>query len=216
MKQKYKIYINESPVWILPRSGKEADLELPKSLLRTTYRGKKKMLLNYIDLLEKSKKHDGIILQADDVQAAYRDFKSLFTYIKAGGGVVRNKNNEILIMYRLGYWDLPKGKMDPGETIRETAIREVTEEVGLHDLEVEGKICDTFHSYRTKSKRVLKKTNWYAMYAPNPNELALEYAENIEDAVWVDPQAFDTLKLKTYKSVKDTIEKYNLKFTKVT
>lgn len=206
MKQKYKIYINESPLWLLPEGEDE---DLPKSIIKAKYRGKPNSLLNYIDLLEKSKRHDGVVIVAENHKKLYKDFKSLFTFIKAGGGVVRNKSGKVLIMHRLGYWDLPKGKMDPGETIEVTAMREVTEEVGLHELELEYKVCETLHCYRTKSKRVLKKTNWYSMFTSNHKELALEYREHIEDAAWVDPKSFHKLKLKTYRSVEDTIRAYN-------
>ena len=61
--------------------------------------------------------------------------------IKAAGGVVENHKNEILMMKRLGHWDLPKGKADPGENSATTAQREVEEECasycereGLHHL----------------------------------------------------------------------------------
>ena len=49
----------------------------------------------------------------------------MFNIIKAGGGVVNNNKNQILFIYRLKRWDLPKGKLDKGETIRECAEREV-------------------------------------------------------------------------------------------
>jgi 8-oxo-dGTP pyrophosphatase MutT (NUDIX family) len=51
--------------------------------------------------------------------------------IKAGGGIVVNEQNEVLLIYRRGKWDLPKGKLDDGETIEECALREVKEETGL-------------------------------------------------------------------------------------
>ena len=55
------------------------------------------------------------------------DLKSII----AAGGIVMNKNNEVLLIHRRGKWDLPKGKLDCGETIEDTAVREVSEEVGI-------------------------------------------------------------------------------------
>jgi 8-oxo-dGTP pyrophosphatase MutT (NUDIX family) len=209
---KYKIYINESPLWLLPLDVSEEDVKLPQSLLHAEYRGRPKMLFNYIDLLEKSIKHDGVIVQYHDVKKLYKDLKSLYTYIKAAGGVVRRDDGKILLIHRMGYWDLPKGKRDPGETMKKTALREVEEEVGFHHLVLEGKIGKTYHSFRTNSKRVMKKVNWYAMYTSNPKEIVLQYAESIDDAAWIDPKSFSRLKLKTYRSVEDILKKYVKKY----
>ena len=55
-------------------------------------------------------------------------FKQKFKLIKAGGGIVFNENGELLVIDRLGYWDLPKGKKDKGEKMKACAIREVQEE----------------------------------------------------------------------------------------
>ena len=211
---KYKIYINESPLWLLPMDVSHKESKLPQSLLHAEYRGRQKMLFNYIDLLEKSINHDGVIIQYHDVKKLFEDLKGLYTYIKAGGGIVRRDDGKILLIHRMGYWDLPKGKQDPGESLSETALREVEEEVGFHNLVLERKIGKTFHSFRTNSKRVMKKVNWYAMYTPNPEELALEYRESIDDAAWIDPAAFGKLKLKTYRSVEDIIKKYVKKLRK--
>jgi hypothetical protein len=78
------------------------------------YRGKPKMLLNYIELLEKNKHHEGIIIQADNVKQLWNDFKSLYYYIKAGGGLVINPFGKVLLIFRRGVWDLAERKTRSG------------------------------------------------------------------------------------------------------
>ena len=56
--------------------------------------------------------------------------------IKAGGGLVKNEKGEVLFMFRKGKWDLPKGKLDPGETMDACAVREVMEETGVSGLSI--------------------------------------------------------------------------------
>jgi 8-oxo-dGTP diphosphatase len=53
--------------------------------------------------------------------------------VQAAGGVVL-RNGRVLLVYRAppyGDWTLPKGKLDPGESWEEAALREVEEETGL-------------------------------------------------------------------------------------
>ncbi|MFN5421861.1 MAG: NUDIX domain-containing protein, partial [bacterium] len=42
--------------------------------------------------------------------------------IEAAGGMVFNQAGELLMMKRRGFWDMPKGKLDAGESIEECAI----------------------------------------------------------------------------------------------
>jgi 8-oxo-dGTP diphosphatase len=57
--------------------------------------------------------------------------------VKASGGVVWRRAPggavELVVVHRPRYddWSLPKGKLDPGETWEDAALREVEEEVGL-------------------------------------------------------------------------------------
>ncbi len=213
---KYKIYINESPLFLYPMELDKKVMVLRNSLMHAIYRGVPKMFLNYIDLLEKSSRHEGVVLQSPNHKKMFQDFKSLFVYVRAGGGVIRNREGKILLIFRRGHWDLPKGKVDPKEKLKATALREVQEEVGSSKIKILGKVCNTYHCFPDKGKRSLKKTKWWAMLAEDPSELKLEAREGITDAAWIDPLKFDHLNLKTYNSVHDVIELYNAKFGHIT
>ncbi|MGB3080086.1 MAG: NUDIX domain-containing protein, partial [Saprospiraceae bacterium] len=144
-----------------------------RSLIHAIYRGKPKILLNYIELLEKNKHHEGIIIQADNAEQLWKDFKSLYFYIKAGGGLVINPFGKVLLIFRRGVWDLPKGKQDPGETLAQTALREVREETGVPDLKIVEKLDNGYHCYMMSKQRTLKRTRWYLMQTTSSDQLIL-------------------------------------------
>jgi ADP-ribose pyrophosphatase YjhB (NUDIX family) len=54
---------------------------------------------------------------------------------ESAGGIVLNPLNEVVVVSQHGdSWSLPKGHVDPGETPREAAEREITEETGITQL----------------------------------------------------------------------------------
>lgn len=207
--QRYKIYINESPLILTQTSDLADESAFERSLIHAIYRGKPKMLLNYIELLEKNKHHDGIIIQADDIRQLWRDFKSLYFYLKAGGGLVMNPFGKVLLIFRRGVWDLPKGKQDPGETLVQTAVREVQEETGLSDLKVLERLDSGYHCYLMSKQRTLKRTRWYLMQTQSPNQLVLQKEEGIQDAAWFDPKEIPTLQMPMYNNIRDVLIRFN-------
>ena len=67
--------------------------------------------------------------------------------IFASGGVIFN-NEKLLMIYRNGFWDLPKGKMEPNESESECAVREVKEECGLSNrIKIVDFFQQSYHVY---------------------------------------------------------------------
>jgi len=207
--QRYKIYINESPLILTQTSDLANETAFEHSLIHAMYRGKPKMLLNYIELLEKNKHHEGIIIQADNVKQLWNDFKSLYYYIKAGGGLVINPFGKVLLIFRRGVWDLPKGKQDPGESLAETAVREVREETGIPDLKIIEKLGNGYHCYLMSKQRTLKRTRWYLMQTQTPDKLVLQKEEGIQDAAWFDPKELPRLTMPMYNNIRDVLNRYS-------
>ena len=104
----------------------------------------------------------------------------------AGGYVVRRDGDEVLLLliYRRGAWDLPKGKLDPGETVAECAVREVQEEVGIDELRIIGEAGTTVHGYPEDGRYLVKTTYWYFMETPE-RDFTPEEREGIEQVAWV-------------------------------
>lgn len=66
-----------------------------------------------------------------DFETVFQNLKNKIKLIKAAGGLVKNGDGDYLFIYRLGKWDLPKGKVEDNEKMREAAVREVEEECGI-------------------------------------------------------------------------------------
>jgi len=134
--------------------------------------------------INKPEFHAGIIFD-QNFQKLKSDFFKHFMVIKAAGGLVKNHKGEILLIFRRGKWDLPKGKLDAGETIEECALREVEEETGLKNLELRKLLKITFHTYVQFGKHILKETHWYSMIAKGNENLIPQTEEDITETRWV-------------------------------
>lgn len=117
-------------------------------------------------------------------QAEFDNFARNFRIIHAAGGIVRNEQEAILMIYRLDKWDFPKGKVEAGEQYAEAAVREVEEETGLKDITLGEPLPSTFHTYELRGEPILKETHWYAMRA-HSQSLTPQTVEDITEAVWV-------------------------------
>lgn len=129
-------------------------------------------------------------------------------HITAGGGVLfRNTNSEteVLLIYRNGTWDLPKGKTEPGESFQESAKREVSEELGIPEPVIKEFLCTTYHEYELKGRKIGKTTYWYSMTESAHAEMNPQGEEGITDLKWtgmsraIDMVGFDNLKKVLYK-----------------
>ena len=125
----------------------------------------------------------------------------LYQIIEAAGGIVRNQNDEILMIFRLGKWDLPKGKLEEGESVQEGAVREVIEECGISGLRVLHELPMTYHTYRIGDENILKRTYWFEMKTEHNADLVPQIEEHIEKAQWVNPDFLDEYLGNTYASI---------------
>lgn len=204
----YKIYINDKPIYLEGFKDYNAGDDLN---LSAVYMNKPVTLLQYIDSLEKTTKLKSIHIYAKNLERLKKDFFGLYGVVDAAGGIVRNELGEILIIFRRGSWDIAKGKVDPGETIKDAAVREVMEETGIVNIKRKKLIDITYHTYLNKqSKRMLKRTYWYSMKAPKQN-LTPQAEEDIEKAEWVMPNEF----LATYRPIYPNISEIVRQFIKI-
>jgi 8-oxo-dGTP pyrophosphatase MutT (NUDIX family) len=134
------------------------------------------------------------------------------TKIIAGGGLVLNDRGGLLMIFRRGKWDLPKGKLDEGETIEACAVREVMEETGLTVVELGELITIGYHDYFDTylQEDVIKETHWYAMRARGEQLLIPQTAEDITEIKWVMDEELEICLQNSFPNVVDVIRKAEL------
>jgi 8-oxo-dGTP pyrophosphatase MutT (NUDIX family) len=131
--------------------------------------------------------------------------------ITAAGGLVQNNEGAFLLIFRRGFWDLPKGKLDVGESIPDCAVREVREETGLQSLELGPFICTTTHPYFDTwlNKDVVKQTHWFSMLSLANDILVPQTEEDIEKIEWVPREQLPQYFIQTYPTILTVFEAFN-------
>ena len=196
----YKIFINDKPFFIT-NSKLNIDDDLETIFFNKTL---------FDSLLQITKNIDfkGIILICEDVEMVFQLFANNYKLIEAAGGLVFNSNNELLLIERLGVWDLPKGKIDSGETPEIAALREVEEECAVNGLSIEYLACKSYHIYFFRDKHVLKRTFWYKMNTTFNGLLVPQVEENITKVEWQPFTKEHITNLNTYESIRDVLRNY--------
>jgi len=157
-----------------------------------------------LDLLQNTSTSE-LNVYGEQIDEIWKEFKKLFRIIEAAGGIVNKPNGDTLFIRRLGKWDLPKGKMEKGESREESAIREIEEETNLQNVELRDFINTTYHIYIERNgDRVLKHTHWFEMFFDGEDTSKPQLEEGITEVAWknitqieneVFPNTFQNIKL---------------------
>ena len=127
-------------------------------------------------------------------------------YIEAAGGLVQ-RDETFLFIKRSGVWDIPKGKLDPGETAEIAAVREIEEECGLIAPIIKCHLTDTWHTYEYKGKLVLKRTYWYWLYEGEEKTALIPQAEEgITEVAYFTMSELNPILSNTYLSIIEVID----------
>lgn len=155
---------------------------------------------------KKPKALESVTLTSNNYSAAVKFIKSKFKIIEAGGGIVYHKDKSLLI-YRLGKWDLPKGKIEKGESTLEGAKREVEEECNV-EVSVLDKVCVTWHTYVQKDRDILKKTTWYHMECIDDANMKPQLDEGIDEVKWMNKKEVSIALYTSYFSIQHVYKKF--------
>lgn len=201
----YKVFFKDRIVFLTNNIERDLDSDFGAIFKYSN----NKELQDFIRNFEKKEDIKKAFIYHHDLGELLELFSKGFKQINAAGGVVVNQKNEVLFIYRLGLWDLPKGKAEKGESIEETALREVEEECSISPLEIIKPLTPTFHTYRLKDKIVLKKTYWYQMKYQGNKSPEPQHEEDITKAEWITVDNIEKVTKNTYPSIKEVLSELN-------
>ena len=175
----YKVFVKELPLIL---TNNLAEISNSKYFLLNA-----DSIHDAIDSLAKKKLSEAYIYHPNHEEILKKFCKNITREV-AAGGVVTNKKGKVLFIYRNDKWDLPKGKLDKGETIEECAMREVGEETGVKKLKIENFLKTTYHIFKRNGKYKLKEVHWFAMKTSYEGKLVGQANEGIERVKWKGPK----------------------------
>lgn len=189
----YKVFVNDKPLFLTNEIVKETDFQL--------------FLLESVDIHQLivkmfQNKIQKAYLYHPDEKEIMKMLKEKIPVNKAGGGLVYNKKREVLFIFRNGKWDLPKGGIEKGEEIEETAIREVEEETGVTGLKITKKLQKTYHVFIRNGKYKLKIVHWFEMETDFLGTPLPQEDEGIEKVAWLKPEEIQDALQNSYENIK--------------
>ncbi len=196
----YKVFINDSSIRFGTVAGSSEKI-LPDSFLREPVKG--------VETIAAEDNAISYVYVSAEPQKSWTYFLEYFTLVEAAGGVVLNENGHILLIYRLGKWDLPKGKIETGESHVEGALREVVEECGIASPSIVKPLPTTYHYYALHNQHIVKPTYWYLMEVEGVPQLTPQAEEDITEVLWANEKQLENAKQNTYASIRGLLKSLN-------
>ncbi|PCH53601.1 MAG: NUDIX hydrolase [Flavobacteriaceae bacterium] len=189
----YKVFVNDCPILLTDNEN-----------ISTKYHKVDFEAVSISEIVENffKNKNESICLICNNLEKSWEIFQSNLKIQKAAGGKVFNSNNEVLFIYRLNKWDLPKGKLEKGESIVECAIREVEEECGISNLKIEKELQTTYHIFERKGNTILKITYWFLMKTNYSGKLRPQLEEDITNVLFKNEEETSIALKNSYENIK--------------
>jgi hypothetical protein len=189
----YTIFSHDVPIYLTDN---------PKNRSENNFFGYEKGSISSVLKKTQSGELDAIFLYHSDLKGLWKNFKDYFEIERAAGGLIKNDKKETLFIFRLNRWDLPKGKIEKGESKKEAAFREVEEECGLKDVNIEKKLPKTYHIFLRNGREILKITQWYLMKSSFSGTLVPQIEEDIVEVVFKNRRDTKKAMENTYGNIK--------------
>jgi len=162
-------------------------------------------LSKILDFFQTTTQVENVFVSGSNLQTMLDEFSCMYRLIEASGGLVENSKGELLFIFRYGKWDLPKGKLEKNEKIKDAALREVSEETGITNIKLSNHIVDTYHTYKIGNELVLKKAHWFKMTYSGDQPLIPQQSEDITMAKWFPKNHLDEIISNTYDTIREVL-----------
>ena len=193
----YKVFIKDSSIKFTDQPAENA---LPFE--------SQHQLRNIFLQLEDAVENQHLLVYHSELGQLWENWCALFQIIEAAGGLVVNARDQLLLIRRLGKWDLPKGKLEEGEKPEAAAVREVMEECAVPRPAVVRSLPDSYHTYRIRGEAILKRTYWFEMRVQGVPEVSPQIEEDITEVIWCDKDQLGEKLADTYGNIANLINYY--------
>ncbi|MDB5202788.1 MAG: hypothetical protein JWQ27_2197 [Ferruginibacter sp.] len=202
-----KIYFGEKPVYLTDTLTNELNeiLHHPDAVFIDEL--STPAINSLLHEIKKDDFHAGVIWNKD-LEKLKKLFFKHFTPIEAAGGIVQNEAKELLFIFRRGKWDLPKGKMEKGETEAGCAEREIMEETGVSGLTLQKKIGETYHTYEEFGRHFIKTSHWFYFTLKGNPELIPQTEEDISEIKWIKTREIRKPMANSFQNIRDILSRF--------
>jgi 8-oxo-dGTP pyrophosphatase MutT (NUDIX family) len=201
-----KIYVNEKPIILADKDNNRLQHKIDDGFL--FFDGNTNVDFSKIVNDLKNGETKGVVILQKELNELKKSFFDSFEIIEAAGGIVLNELKELLFIYRNGKWDIPKGKLETGETVEYCAKREVEEETGVSNLNFKRKIGETYHIYTEKGKNILKVCYWFYFTCDGVHNIAAQEEEGITEVKWIATKDIKKPMENTYENIKNILSTF--------
>ncbi|MDB5207332.1 MAG: hypothetical protein JWR72_2407 [Flavisolibacter sp.] len=206
----FKIYVQNKPLFLSTKATGEVEeyMHRPDTIFIDDLNASS--VRTMLQQLAEDDYYAGVFLH-HNLDELLESFKSQLTLITAAGGLVHTKDNDLLLIFRKGKWDLPKGKLEEGENLETCALREIEEETGASPLLIESPLHVTYHTYFERGVHILKESYWFLVKADERAPLKPQVQEDISECRWVPVDELGRYLDNTHASIIDVINAWKKK-----